>query len=173
MKRWLNILIVVCVLLTTSSVKAGYIDPMDKFLHKKFIDIEDFCKIPTSVFLKCDDAEKIGLNREKLTDYLRLKVRNNFASIKFREYKNSLEYTKQTGCISIRVWVVGDSPVVYHIIAKFASFGDTGGYRYGSIAKREVLGYGSKDALPDTIRTSIGNMVEDLAILFYKVRGEL
>tara|TARA_B100001964_G_scaffold209089_1_gene242298 strand:- start:136 stop:285 length:150 start_codon:yes stop_codon:yes gene_type:complete len=45
--------------------------------------------------------------------------------------------------------------------------------RDSPIKEERVLGYGSKDDVPDEIKKTISNMIEGLAISFYKVRGEL
>jgi len=39
--------------------------------------------------------------------------------------------------------------------------------------KNEVLGFGSKDSVPDKIKKIIGEMIERLAIDFFTVRDEM
>ena len=38
---------------------------------------------------------------------------------------------------------------------------------------KEVVNLIARENVPDTIKESIGGMIEKLAILFYKARGEL
>lgn len=211
MKQWLNILIVVCILLTASSVKAEEkplpesqeeidwdnvdfanldADGWDKALYHDFLEIKVFDKQYTKVLFADGinrnmvdnnndakkNAEKIGLDEKKLTDYLRLKIKNNFADIKIEELdfdkycdKQGNITDKRVGYIILFVWVVGDNyPVVYHLGCRFHLSQDS-----SIIWKDARLGYGSKDKVPDTIKKNINEMIEKLAILFYKVRGEL
>jgi hypothetical protein len=169
MKRWLSILIVVCVLLTASSVKADD-DYYPNNKYKSFLDIENFYKDTTTVLVIDSDAGKVGVNSH-LTNYLRLKVKNNFTDIKFIGLGKSTG--KQTGYISVRVLVLGNSAsTFYHIITKFNSYYRPFDDTY-TIKTEESFGHCPKDSIPDRIKTNIGSMVEDLAILFYKVRGEL
>lgn len=198
MKRWLNILIIFCVLLTASSLKADgesfrkryptyesflesiqeSLRPVDvnsdeykKERYRDFIDIKSLYKKTTCVWLLLGDAEKIGLDKKELTDYLRLKIKNNFANISF-EGKGSPG--KQLGYISLRVHVVGDNyPVAYHLKYQFRH---TGSPQIDDSVIWEndiMLGYGSKDTVPDMIREDIDTVIRELAILFFKVRGEL
>ncbi len=185
MKRWLNILIIVCVLLTISSLEAEDkpllesqgkfdIDELDKMRYRDFLKIKIFNKLSTRVFfMGGDDANKIGLDANELTDYLRLRIKNNFANITMEE-PDFKKYTgKQTGSIILRVWFLGDSnPMVFHIKGEFWNYDYFGG-RYKAIWDNERLGFGSKEKVLDGIKKSIDEMIEELEILFYKVRGEL
>ncbi len=170
MKRWLSILIVVCVLLTASSVKAD--DDYDKHKYKGFLDIETFLKHTTSVCVEGDDAEKIGVNELELTDYLRLKVKNNFTDIEFVELNIAEAPGKETGYIRVRVWVLDDSyPVIFRVIVKFNSYYRPLDDAY-IIREEESLGYSTRDKVPAIIKKIIGKLVERLAMSFYKVREE-
>ncbi|MHC4270276.1 MAG: hypothetical protein ACYSTS_17695 [Planctomycetota bacterium] len=123
MKILLNILIIVCVLLTASSLKAedkplpenqGKIDTDDlnttlfyQFTDRDFLEIKVFNKQLTRViFEEEEDAKSIGLDEKELTDYLRLRIRNNFANIKIEEPDFDKYTEKQIGLILLRVWVV-------------------------------------------------------------------
>ena len=85
MKRWLNILIIFCVLLTASSLKA---EDRPTLPTDPIKAIKIFEKSQTRVRILGDDAKKIGLDANELTDYLRLKIKNNFANIKLEEREN-------------------------------------------------------------------------------------
>ncbi len=88
MKLWLTILIVVCVLLTASSLKAqskflsaeeprDFANHLNKLFYKDFNEIKILDKEMTYVSIS-GDAKKIGLDADELTDYLRLNVEKNF-----------------------------------------------------------------------------------------------
>jgi hypothetical protein len=204
-KHWLNILIVVCVLPTACSVKAKdrptlpksqkdadweifkqknekYIKQIEEQNKELQRNIKVFDKSDTQVTLD-GDAEKIGLDEKELTDYLKLRIRNNFDDIKIVDMKEFFtKYTgKQQGGISLRIWVLGDDyPVAYHLKYTFFNYE----YRYKesrpkgvrvnhSIWENEILKIGSKENVSDSIKKSIDDVIPKLAILFYEVRGEL
>ena len=196
MKRCLNILIIICILLAASSLKAedrpslpktqGKYDWDDdtKISNQAFLEIKIFYKDTIQVYFKGEGAKKIGIYEKELTDYLKLRIRNNFADIKIvkdmREFYT--KYTgKQQGGISLRIWIIGDdNPVAYHLKYTFLNYE----YRYEesrpkgvrvnhSIWEYEFLGIGSKYKVPDAIKKSIDDVIPKLAILFYGVRGEL
>ncbi len=173
MKRWPSVLIVACVLLTASLVNAeNKPTTPDKAPYDRSLDISCFLKEATYVYFKGDDARKIGLDATALTDYLRLKVKDNFADIGFAKRGTTVN---EMGYIETRVWVIGNSDTIaFHIKAGFSSFytiNDT--TKIEEVTMEERLGYGSRNNVPDGIKTTIGEMVEKLAIKFYKVREEL
>ncbi len=139
--------------------------------YRAFLDIKIFDKQATNVWIT-GHAKKIGLDEKELTDYLRLKIKNNFANIKIEKDwgRPDNKYTaKQIGAISLGVWIVGDNyPVAYHLRYKFIKL-EAG----TKIWDTERLGYGSKDSVPDSIKEDIDKTIEDLAIFFFKARGEL
>ncbi len=185
MKQYLNILIIVCILLATASLKAEDkslpesqgkfdIDELDKMRYRDFIEIETFNKLLTRVYYMGgagDDATKAGLYLDELTDYLRLKIKNKFANIRI-EIPDFDKYTeKQVGLIKLEVWFLGDSnPMVFHIKCEFWNNFFEGNYQ---LWNREMLGFGSLAAVNDSVKESIDRLIEDLAFLFFKVRGEL
>ncbi len=196
MKRWLNILIVVCILLTACTLMASNRPSLRKTPKEKTWEnydedkinkmrYRDFLKIKTidiisHVYIEFNDyvdkateeAKKTGIDEKELTDYLKLRIKNNFASIRM-ERPDFDKYTrKQVGVIFIRVMVTGDNfPIVYHLRCRFQHLDYTQGDAV--IWEAEKLGYGSRDNVLDTIKKSIDRQVEELAILFYKVRGGL
>ncbi len=196
MKQWLNILIIVCVLLAACSVRASNRpssrkppkekpwknydeDEINKMRYRGFLKIKTI-DILSQVYIEfnnyvdnaTEEAKKIGIDENELTDYLKLIIKNNFASIRM-ERPDFDKYTrKQVGVLVFRVMVTGDNfPIVYHLRCRFQHLD----YAQGDavIWEAEKLGYGSKDNVLDTIKKSIDRQVEELAILFYKVRGEL
>jgi hypothetical protein len=64
--------------------------------------------------------------------------------------------------------VVGtDYPVAYHV-------GCSGGnFENSSFWNDAFLGYGSKTDVPTSAKEAIGKLIERLAIVFFKVKGEM
>ncbi|MEW6325833.1 MAG: hypothetical protein AB1515_10665, partial [Nitrospirota bacterium] len=74
----------------------------------------------------------------------------------------------EVGWLTVNVWIVGnDFPVAYHLTVKAGHSGNT------DFWEDAVLGYSSKEDVPGQIKKSIDEMIEKLAVDFYKVRGEL
>jgi len=117
------------------------------------------------------DAEKVGLNDQDLTEYARLRFRNNFSSVVYEEVSDKELKTLSTekiGVISCRVWVVGENyPLAYHVKC------DEGNFKNSSIWSDEVLGYGAKSNSQETVKKSINEMMEKLALTYFKVKGKL
>ena len=180
MKLWINILIMVCVLLTPFSLKAqtkflsseearDFVDHLNKLFYQDFNEIKILDKDMTYVSIS-GDAEKIGLDANELTDYLRLSVKKNFANIKLEDAPFDKYEPEQKGRIEMTVWVVGeDYPVAYYTRAKLRNFTSL----HCVIWEDERLGFGSKDDVPDSIKNCIDNITKDLAVDFFTVRGEL
>ncbi len=168
-------LIIVCILFTTTLLKAedktlSY-DEIIKPTFRDFNKIEVLAKNLTQVFfLNSDDAERIGLNKAELTDYLRLKVKNNFANIKLEDSPRDKYKPEQIGYIRFRVWIGGvEYPVIYHIKCEFGNLSLT---RYRTW-EDEVLGCGTKGTVPDSVMKAIDRLTKRLAIVFSKARGKL
>ena len=147
-------------------------DDFLRIVYSDFLTIESFGHI--RVVLEGEDAEKIGLDSDKLTDFLKLRFKNNFATIQYKyQWKAIIEsddedFQSSIGTLYVTVWIVGtDYPIAYHIEIGARAFSGDGGF------ENAVLGYGSKDNVEETVKTSIAGMVEELAVLFFKVRGEL
>ena len=167
---------------------------IDEERKERMRNIKVFTKDLTKVYFEpaaYGDAEIIGLDEKKLTDYLRLKVKNNFADIKFindyteyyikqrddnipmfKDFKRNPDYIdrENVGFIGLTVWVVGNNyPVAYYIRCTFENFTECNSL----MNELSTLGYGSKDNVPDRIKKFIGEYIEKFAIDFYKARGEL
>jgi len=141
---------------------------MDIF-YREFKEIEYFDFI--HVYIEGEDAEKIGINGEALTKYAILKFKNNFAYINYKDIDLPSDAAdsekKKKGSLWFRVWILGDDyPIVYHFICKAGNY-------FSYFWENEMLGYGSKDDVPDRIKKIIGEMIEELAIDFFTVRGEM
>ena len=150
------------------------IEDVMKLAYRDFKEIESFGVI--WVVFEGEDAQKIGLNIDELIDYVKLRFKNNFGSMKYEELSEKRWSTifgdkaeaKKTGSLRFTVWVVGDDyPIAYHVKC------DAGNFRDFSIWSRAFLGYGSKKNVPSTIKKALNDLIEKLAIDFFKARGEL
>lgn len=150
------------------------LEAIEKFIYKDFKEIQSFGRI--WVVFEGKDAKEIGLNQDELVDYVKLRFKNNFGKIKYEaisgeKFKTVLgneAEAKKIGSISFTVWVVGkDYPIAYHLKC------EAGHFRNFSIWSQAILGYGSKENVPDLIKKYLNEMIERLAIDFFKARGEL
>ncbi len=188
-------LIIVCVLLTASSLIAGnkplpgiqedYEWDDDAIIRNQaFHEIKIFEEGSISVsFL--GSAKKIGLDKKELTDYLEFQIRVYFVDIKVaKTLKEFFQYTgRQQGGINLRIWISGedgDDHVAYHLKYKFFNYE----YRYhqsrpkgvrvnDTIWEHEILEIGLNENMSDLIIESIDVVIPKLAILFYKIRGKI
>ncbi len=91
----------------------------EKLYYRGFKDVQSFGYI--NVVLG-NTAKQIGLSQGELTDYVKLRFKNNFAKIKYKEVPfekwgdlNEADALK-VGYLWFRVWVVGDDyPIAFHV----------------------------------------------------------
>ncbi|MDD3631291.1 MAG: hypothetical protein RBS20_02090 [Atribacterota bacterium] len=148
-------------------------ESLEEILYRDFKDVETFGYI--NVKVQGEQAFSIGLKSEELTDYARLKYKNNFATIAFQEISAGEAYlyqeeeeAKKVGSIWFRVWTVGeDFPIAYYIECR------AGSYKNYEMWKDEVLGFCDEKEIKQIVRHEITRMMENLAITFFKVRGEI
>lgn len=140
-------------------------------LYGKFKTVESFSFIHVAV---SENAEKIGINEEEITNFLKLRFKNNFAEIKYNEsampdgFEKSEKEKGKLGYLWCKVLTVGDDyPVAYHIRCI------AGNYNQFDVWETEYIGYGNKSNVPETIKKTLSKAIEELAITFFKVRGEL
>ena len=140
-------------------------------LYSGFKTIEKFGLLNISLE---GSAEKFELNKIDLIDYLRLRFKNNFGGMEFKELENISEMSKdkekakKIAIIHIKIWTVGDDyPIAYHIAINAGNLAHMREYQAA------ILGYGSRLNVPDSVRKSIAQLVDDLAITFSKARSEL
>ncbi len=146
---------------------------IDDILYGDFTEIETFGYIHVKV--QGDRLSMIGLNSKELTDYATLKYINNFSGIKYQEItaeESSIfqedESAKKVGSIWFRIWIAGDaSPIAYYIECKAGNYNDY------EIWSDEVLGLCNEKEINQIARSEINRMIENLAITFFKVRGEM
>jgi hypothetical protein len=142
----------------------------ESIAYSGFKTIEEFGRI--GVYLE-GSAGKIGMEKEGLTDYLRLRFKNSFSGMTFKQAENIFklwldkEKAKKNGSIIVKIWTVGDDyPIAYHI--EIGAGNLTNSWEY----KTAMLGYGSKNNVPNSIRESISKLIDELAVAFFKARGE-
>jgi hypothetical protein len=175
MFRFLTLFVLAIALSAGSSAFADEKKPnFESIFYSGFKTIEGFGLISVSLE---GSAEKIGLKKEELTDYLRLRFKNSFAGVGFKEPENlwetiqNKEKAKKIGYIHVKVWTVGDDyPIAYHIAI---SAGNLASSQESLEYETAFLGYGSKRNVPDSVRESISQLIDDLAVAFFKARSEL
>jgi len=145
---------------------------IQNILYSEFKHIEYFHFIYVHTL---GSAEEIGLKRDYLTKYAKLRFKNNFAYIDYIEDDNSKNYhtfpeeeQKKIGRLFIKVWTVGDSyPIAYHVSCV------AGSCLVPSYWVYSYLGYESKESIYDSIKKIINESIEELATVFFTVRGEI
>jgi hypothetical protein len=175
-------LIIICVLLSVPALAqepdkeaTALLEEFHKIIENRY---SDFKKIERfgGIFITCSgSAEKIGLSKKGLIDYVKLRYKNNFGNITFKEptpEEISIYFDKargeKIGQMEFIIWTVGDDyPIAFHIRCT------AGNYDRFDIWKSEVLGYGSKNNVPDLVKKTIDGMMEELAVGFFKARGEM
>ena len=169
-------------------------DPMALFepanLYSALIPIEEFVNI--SVFFS-GSADNVGLNKNELEDFARLKFKNNFSGIKYRHLplnspeiaraigakiggwagigaalNDEKEQEKKLGIISIRMLTSGYAyPIACHITFTGGSLQDLKSYQI------EFSGTVSRQTIKEKVKIAINEAMEGMAIAFFKARGEL
>lgn len=123
------------------------------------------------VHLKNKESTKIGLSEEELGDFLRLRYRNNFGNVPYRNLGAKMFDVKDASAVGnlwCGVWTVGDDfPVAYHVECKAGSMANP------TILTDAVLGYGNKKNVPETIKKALDDMLSQFAIQFFKTRGDM
>lgn len=166
------LVILLMMISTTSHIYAQ--KSIDDILYGDFKDIETFGYIYVKV--QGERSAIIGLNSTELTDYAKLRYKNNFSGIEYKEITveestsifQEEERAKKVGSIWFRIWTAGESsPIAYYIECK------AGNYKNYEIWSDEILGICDEKSINQIARTEINRMIENLAILFFKVRGEI
>ncbi len=178
MARWMTLLLLIGVLSSFVSCASEKkpLSPEALALRARYgelLKIQHFGYITVHVN---GDGETIGLNDNDLTDYAKLRFKNNFSRVSYEEVSKEEFKTlasdaakaRAVGVFSCRIWVVGNNyPIAYHVKC------EGGNPNNFSIWSDEVLGYGSKSNFPEAVRKSISEMMEKLALIYFKIRGEI
>ena len=144
---------------------------IESYRYSGFKTIESFSSI--GVYLR-GKAEGIGLNQSELSNFLKLRFKNSFAGTSYKETdfatimdEREVQQSKR-GDIAITVWTVGnDYPIAFHIEIGSGNYLNLGQY------KTAFLGYSSKQKITESVKKSITELVDDLAVSYFKARGEL
>jgi hypothetical protein len=144
----------------------------DRLLYPEFSEIKYFGVI--YVIFRGKTEGKLGLNKKELTDFLRLKYKNNFANIPYKsmssESVNKAMNKKEIGFIYADIWAVGeDYPIAFHIKLVAGCWEKV----YRPAFEHEYLGVTSEELITQKLKKGIGILLEDFAITFFKARGEM
>lgn len=172
MIRKILILILTVIFLSVGISAAAQRDITD-ILYGGLAEIETFGYIYVKV--QGERAPIIGLDSVDLTDYAKLRYKNNFSGINYQEIsieESSIfqeeEKAKKAGSIWFRVWIAGESsPIAYYIECK------AGNYDKYEIWSDEKLGICNERELKQIVRNEINRMIEDFAIVFFKIKGDI
>ena len=154
----------------TLGTEKEMIKAIDSTYEDKFRNVKGFFIV---VGIDCDTS--LWLSKEIITDYAKLRFRNNFADIPILDLKNAIKIVEiyssdEMGLILIHVWAVGnDYPIAWHISFKVSTLEDFTRYVY----KQAGLGYISKYNILDSIKQQIDQMTEEFATIFFKAQGKL
>ena len=167
----LSMILLLFFILGTNTISSQ--ESLEEILYRDFKDIQTFGYI--NVKVQGEQSFSNGLKSEELTDYARLKYKNNFATIAFQEITAGESYlyqeeeeAKKVGSVWFRVWTVGEHfPIAYYIECR------AGTYKNYEMWRDEVLGFCDEKEIKQIVRHEITRMMENLAITFFKVRGEI
>ncbi len=143
----------------------------DQLFYGAFKKIERFGYIKVVLL---GTAEKLELDDADLNDLLRLRFKNNFAGMKYEDvlvpYTLSQDDSVKAsvGTLRCAVWTVREGyPVAFHVQCEVGNF-----YK-GSIWNNSVLGVGTKEHAKTSVKRAINELIDDAAVKFFKVRGEM
>ncbi len=151
-------------------IKADELSP-ELFLHggKAYFSglesLEKFVAVSVSVE---GSADNIGLDRNLLTDYARLRFRNSFGDMKLEKTIKIIdEQRSKTGIVYIKIKTAGeDYPIAYYVSCNAISFNSE------FLLELSYLGFASKNNVPNKLREAISNLMDSLAIRFFKDKGK-
>lgn len=142
---------------------------IEESLYGDLRKIESFGFI--HVHVKNSKEKGLRPDEKELTDYLKLRFKNNFANVPFKDQSANLSNileSEKIGRLWCGVWTVGsDYPVAYHVECKAGPFSKP------EMLSDEHLGYGNSRNVPDQLRKSIDEMVSEFAVRFFKTRKEI
>ena len=173
MVKKIVIFMFIAIMVFSVTCVAGAQKSIADILYGDFAEIDSFGYIYVKV--QGDRASIIGLNSDELTDYAKLRYKNNFSGVEYQEITTEEsvifqeeEKAKKAGSIWFRIWIAGDkSPIAYYIECK------AGNYDNYEMWSDEVLGICDEKEISQIVRNEINRMIENFAIVFFKVRGEI
>jgi len=147
----------------------------EELSHTGLKKIQFFSKI--ILIFTTENEVKIGLNKKKLNEFLKLRYKNNFSNFPYKqlnenEFSNFAlsegenEIREFLGVIIVKIFTVGsDYPIAYHINLSAGNLSQT-------LFEAEYLGIDSADTIEKAIKNSIRQLVESLANDFFKARSK-
>jgi hypothetical protein len=141
--------------------------------------IDSFALNLIGVVLNSENAEKLGVSSKGLTEYLRLKCKNNLAEIPLKNYPpedmsapQKKDERDKIGMIVVAIWTKGDDyPVAYYMEYLVSNLNYLSNNL--NLYKERHLSYISKEHFSKRIKEEIGAMTEAFAIRYFKARGEM
>lgn len=181
LKRFFISLTMAIIILVGYAVKAEQKEPIyiesdelspELFLHggKAYFgglgSLERFVAVSVSVE---GSTDIIGLDKNLLTDYARLRFRNSFVGMNLEKTIKIIdEQRSKTGIVYIKIKTVGDDyPIAYYVSCNAITFSSE------FLLELSCLGVTSKNDAPNTIRDAISNLMDSLAIRFFKDKGKM
>jgi len=140
---------------------------------KPFVDVDAFC---AGVFGIQSD---LGLDDSTFEDYLRLRLKNNLSNYPLLNPCNKSDslFASLNGdkaVVLITIWTVGtEYPIALYIKLHVTISYSLTGEVESTVHDQEHLGVCSRATCEDRIKTSIDEMVENLAITFLKAKGDI
>lgn len=169
--KLLRILIFISIVLVliVSSVKAE-----SRFGHRELNDINVLIK--ELCFVQFGHEERKILNEQQLSEYLRLKIKQNLPDFKMislqeaKEIRAGISKRFNADCIgffniSICVGKIGNNPVPWYLRSSFNSYSD-----FDITFINEFINNAYEKELLDDIREIISSSVESLAITIYDLK---
>lgn len=111
-------------------------------------------------------AEKLGLDRESLESYLRLRFANDLKD--YSRDPSTMQNLKddEGGFFTCVIWTVRDRyPIALHIECSASVLFKEEKWH------NEILGINNEETVKDTVRKSLRDFVEEFAVFFLKAKG--
>ena len=126
--------------------------------YRAFRPIKDF--IPQ--VLLHGSAQNLGLDYERLNDYLKLRFADNL-----KDYSSgSSTRNEEWGFFVCEIWTVReDYPIALHIKCRANASNETEDWH------NEILGIATKEKVKSTVKETLNDFVEEFAVFFLKAKG--
>jgi hypothetical protein len=146
---------------------------LDLLLHSELKKIEHFYGFNVYVDLDPRHNKILDLRREILVDFLKLKYKNNFANVPIKKPSKPVFYLEEKekakwGHINVHIFTAGNVyPIAYYVELEAGN-----GLEHRIYYERR-LGYCHKEKLAAIIKNAMTSLLQDFAITFFKVKGEM
>lgn len=109
-------------------------------------------------------AEKLGLDTERLNDYLRLRFVDDL-----KDYSSSSSTrNEEWGFFLCEIWTVRENyPIALHITCRASRLNETEDWH------NEILGIVTNEQVKSTVRETLNDFVNEFAVFFLKAKGIL